>query len=367
MSEKRSEKRKELILEHLGEQRRPRVAILHSQIPEQGAAKDDLDIMVQVEAIAAALSRLGCETALVPFSLDLERVAARLQAMQPALVFNLVEMVNGYGQLIHLAPSLLDSLRLPYTGSGTEALFLTSNKLLAKKILKASGIPTPPWIRRRGEQKGEEPKMWAESGPWIIKSVWEHASAGLDESSVIDPAALDDPFHHLCQRMERYSEGFGRDCFAEKYIDGREFNLSLLADESSEPWVLPVAEIRFDHYPDGRWKIVDYRAKWDEESFEYQHTNRRFDFPDKDRPLLERLSELAKRCWQLFELSGYARVDFRVDQEGNPWVLEVNANPCLSPDSGFVAAAKQAGLSFDQLIQRIITPRLSKVGKWLVA
>jgi D-alanine-D-alanine ligase len=100
--------------------------------------------------------------------------------------------------------------------------------------------------------------------------------------------------------------------------------------------------------------VVDFRAKWDEASFEYHHTIRCFDFLPKDQLLLNMLSFLAKECWQVFGLGGYARVDFRVDNDGNPWVLEINANPCISPDSGFVAAADRAGINYADFIARII-------------
>jgi len=118
--------------------------------------------------------------------------------------------------------------------------------------------------------------------------------------------------------------------------------------------VLPHAEIRFIDYPSGKRKIVDFRAKWDEASFEYHHTIRCFDFLPEDKQLLEKLSALAKECWQVFGLGGYARVDFRVDNDGNPWVLEINANPCISPDSGFVAAAAMAGINYADFIARIL-------------
>jgi D-alanine-D-alanine ligase len=101
-------------------------------------------------------------------------------------------------------------------------------------------------------------------------------------------------------------------------------------------------------------QIVGYRAKWDEQSFEYQHTFRRVAFSPNDGLLLEQLADLTLRCWRVFDLRGYARVDFRVDAAGRPWVLEVNANPCLAPDSGFVAATQQAGYEFTQVVRRII-------------
>ncbi|MBU0743281.1 D-alanine--D-alanine ligase, partial [bacterium] len=141
--------------------------------------------------------------------------------------------------------------------------------------------------------------------------------------------------------------------FAEAYVEGREFNLSLL-DGPDGPRVLPPAELHFVDYPPGKPRIVGYTAKWDETSFEYGHTVRSFDLADGDGPLATRLADLALACWRLFDLRGWARVDFRVDADGAPWILEANANPCLSPDAGFQAAVTRAGLDFDAAVARIL-------------
>ncbi|MBU1233993.1 MAG: D-alanine--D-alanine ligase, partial [Proteobacteria bacterium] len=127
----------------------------------------------------------------------------------------------------------------------------------------------------------------------------------------------------------------------------------LLAN-NNEPEVLPVAEILFDDFSSRMPRIVDYSAKWDETSFAYRHTPRCFDFKEEDSLLLEKLVEISKQCWHLFKLNGYARVDFRVDHDGRPWILEVNSNPCLSPDAGFAAALERAGLSFTEAVRRIL-------------
>jgi D-alanine-D-alanine ligase len=118
--------------------------------------------------------------------------------------------------------------------------------------------------------------------------------------------------------------------------------------------VLPAAEIDFSAFPAGKPHLVGYRAKWEEDSFEYQNTPRTFDFPPQDGPLLARIGQLARACWRLFGMRGYTRVDFRVDQAGQPWILEVNANPCLSPDAGFAAALQRAGIAYHTAIARIL-------------
>jgi len=321
-----------------------RVVVLHGKVAED-AGKDELDVLVQRDAVSKALVDLGYDPGAISFSLDMQGVARELEALRPAFAFNLVESVEGRGRLIHLAPALLDHLDLPYTGSRTEAILLTSNKLLAKRILRGAGIPTPGWYTLKDlAREGTHVR-----GPHIVKSVWEHASIGLDEESVVWPSRPEE----LRRAMEKRRGILAGECFAEAYIDGRELNLSLLAEREG-PQVLPPAEIRFEGYPGGKPRLVGYRAKWDEASFEYRHTQRSFDFPSEDRGLLGELGRLASECWRVFDLRGYARVDFRVDEEGRPWVLEVNANPCISPDAGFTAAAERAGLTHTQVVARIV-------------
>jgi D-alanine-D-alanine ligase len=289
------------------------------------------------------LLRLGHDPVPVLLSIDLQGALRRLQQVAPELVFNLVESVQGKGQFIHLAPTLLDYLQLPYTGARTTALFLTSNKVLAKHHLQAASIATPPWVEGvAGLRAGTGFPF-----PAIIKSVWEHASIGLDDRAVVFDAG------RLGEELEQRRRSSQGDCFVEAYIEGREFNAALLAGEPG-PEVLPLAEIRFVDFPRGRPRVVGYRAKWDKDSFEYEHTPRCFDFPAEDRVVLTRLADIARQCWKVCDLRGYARVDFRVDREGRPWVLEINANPCISPDSGLVAAAERAGIGYDAMIARII-------------
>jgi D-alanine-D-alanine ligase len=244
---------------------------------------------------------------------------------------------------------MLNFLGIPYTGARAESMFLTSAKTLAKKLMHLAGILTPPWFCL---EENTEYQMAVE-GPCILKSVWEHASVGLDEGSVIRPENTE----QLREEMNRRREEAGGEWFAEAYIEGREFNLSLLSGKNG-PEVLPLAEILFEDYPPGKARVVGYRAKWEQDSFEYQHTPRCFAFPAEDRLLLDQMVMIAKDCWCLFGLRGYARVDFRVDRAGRPWVLEINANPCLSPDAGFFAAVHQAGLSYTRLIERIIEDSL---------
>lgn len=316
--------------------------MLASALPKEASAHE-LDDLVQVESVSHALEALGYEVEPLWLTLDLERVRTLIQHLSPAFVFNLVESVDGKGRLIHLGPALLDSLKIPYTGCPTEALLLCSNKLLAKRILLRSGLPTPQWLTIE-----DLPQGFRTGQTLILKSIWEHASTGLDEDAVIQPV---DP-GILAREMAARGKAMGGGCFAELYIDGREFNVSIL-DGARGPQVLPVAEILFQGYGCGRPRIVSYKAKWDPQSFEYSHTPRSFQFCDQEK-LVPVLEELALECWNLFGLRGYARVDFRVDTQGRPWILEVNPNPCISPDGGFLAAAARAGLDSREVVARIL-------------
>ena len=309
----------------------------------KNSSPDELDVLVQADAIEQAIKELGHKPRRASFGLNLEPLAQILERHRPDMVFNLVETVGDKGALIHLCPSLLDAYGIPFTGSGTYALITTTDKIRAKQILKDHGIPTPDWILPGQKQ------MPARNKKYILKPIWEDGSAGITDESIIDGNAMD---------LNRLSwDGHLKDAFLEEYIDGREFNLSVLSG-SEGPLILPVAEMLYMDYPAGKPKILNYASKWDESSFEYHKTVRSFDLSPADLSLVEKMSEISLLCWEIFEMKGYTRVDFRVDHQNRPWVLEVNANPCLSPDAGFVAACRQGGVNYTEMVHRIITSAL---------
>ena len=132
-----------------------------------------------------------------------------------------------------------------------------------------------------------------------------------------------------------------------------------MLDGPDGPQVLPPGEMDFSTFPEGKPRIIGHRAKWHESSFEYNNTPRSFHVHHADSRLVEQLTQLALDCWHLFDLRGYVRVDFRVDHAGQPWILEINANPCLSPDAGYAAALAEVGVSYDEAIQRIVDSALA--------
>lgn len=333
------------------------IAVVHNAVADD-APPDERDVLVQCDAVSAALRSLGHRTALVRATLDLEGLRGRLEADRPDVIFNLVESLGGSDRLQTLAPALFDMLGIPYTGVPTEGHALASHKLLAKDRLAAHGLPTPAWEVLRGSRCGwltaaDAPPL---GPPYIVKAVFEHASFGMDDEAVVRSGETS-----VQEQIARRATRFGKEFFAEAYIPGREFNLSVLAGPDG-PEVLPPAEIDFSAFPEDKPRIVGYAAKWAEGTFEFDQTPRRFDSPVSDRPLLDELKRLARESWRVFGLRGYARVDFRVDDAGRPWILEINANPCLSPDAGFAAALQQAEIPFVDAVRRMVDDALQPVG-----
>jgi D-alanine-D-alanine ligase len=319
-----------------------KIVILHNAVADSDSPSDR-DVLVQAAAVEAALASLGHATRRQPCTLNFELVEEALSTDRPDIAFNLVESLGGSDRLAHLAALLLEALDLPYTGVPAAAWHLTCNKPLAKERLRAAGLPTADWA------VAEVCTDFVLAPPYIIKAVWEHSSLGLDDHAVITAGDGSTVREQIASR----SRQLGQACFAEQYIDGREFNLSLIAG-SDGPRVLPPAEIDFSSFPADKLKIVGYAAKWSETAFEYANTPRKFEFSKADAPLLDWLRSLAVQCWELFGLRGYARVDFRVDAKGQPWILELNANPCLAPDAGFAAALAQAKVPLDQALTWIL-------------
>ncbi len=330
------------------------IAIVHNRVNDS-SLPDELDVIVQVEAVSQALTGLGYEPVAVACSLDLDALKQTLTTMAPAAVFNLVESLDGHGRLIQVVPALVEALGFACTGCPAEAIYLTSHKVMAKERMRGLKIPTADWINPFPLDipwlgaKQEPGAADLEAAPtWIIKSLWEHASLGLEQENLVTGNSRE-----VAALLADRASALGGACFAEQFIPGREFNLSLV-DTDRGVRVLPPAEIIFKEFDPSQPKIVGYRAKWDPDAAEYQNTPRSFDFSTEDAPLIATLERIALECWHGFGLRGYARVDFRVNDLGNPFVLEVNTNPCISPDAGFCAALERAGISHGQGIHMIL-------------
>ena len=315
-----------------------RCCIIYNQ-PGAGALADELDVLDQVSHIEKHLIDLGITVFRKGITDRFMDEIAVLAAEKYDFIYNLVESINNKGELNYFVPALLNMYSIPYSGNPLEAMFLTSNKTLASKVMKDAGINNP------SSYFPSQSHLLKQGRKYIVKPIWEDGSLGITEESVFE--------------WNSESEGKlkGLDdshWFIEDFIDGREFNISVLAGRDG-PEVMPPAEIVFVNYGADKPRIVDFKAKWEMDSFEYINTVREFPGNNLDKRLEKNLKETALACWKLFGLKGYARVDARTDRNDNVFVIEINANPCISPDGGFVAATKEAGYPFTEVMQRIIS------------
>lgn len=332
-----------------------RILLVHDE-PTPNARPDELDTLVQAASFAETLQQLGHAVETMSCGLDLGPLAARLSQRPPDLVFNAMESLGGHTRLLATVPRLAEALGVPVAGCCAEGIHVSTNKLLAKRILVDAGLPTPAWRTLAQLRAGE-----GLPGPVILKSAWEHASLGIEDDSVLpDGADASD----LAMRLVARLTALGGEGFVEAFIDGRELVVGLLpphpGHHAGEPLTLPPSELEFVDWPEGKPRLIGFACKWDESSLEYDRTVRRLDFEAHDAPLLAELQRLAVSAWHALDLRGHARVDFRVDGAGCPWILEVNANPCVTPDAGFVAMLERPGIGYGEMIERIVRSALAR-------
>jgi D-alanine-D-alanine ligase len=320
-----------------------KVVIIHNRVAPD-APLDEIDVIHEAEVVIEALKIMGHSYSVLQADLNIEQLRQDIVKEKPDIIFNLVEALGGSGRFCQAATSLYDFLKIPYTGARNNAMYLTINKLMEKEFFKINNIPTPRWYSRRSLDINK-----FVPGKYIVKPVWEHSSLFMNEKSIIDCKNANDLKKALDERLSHNLGEF----FAEEYIDGREFNLALLYSPG-EPQVLPHAEIDFVDYPPDKPRIVDYNAKWVDGTFEYLHTQRKYDFPKEDTDLLKKIGKIAKDCWSALGINGYCRVDFRINKKNQIYVLEVNTNPCISADAGYMFAANRGKITPKEVIERIL-------------
>jgi D-alanine-D-alanine ligase len=300
---------------------------------------DELDVLDQVNLVEDALKKLKYRVTEYQIDLNLQKAIQDIQKIRPEFIFNLAETLDNKGEFAYFPAAILNYLNIPFTGNPLIPLFLAANKVMAKKELVRIGIRTPGWVTLDQLDKINKKKKY------IVKPVWEEGSLGLDEDCIFN-GSDQDFINKIKTRNKNYF-------FVEEFIEGREFNVSVLGTKNG-PVVMPIAEMTFLKYPEGKPKIMGYTAKWKEDSFEYSHTRRTFNIPSSDNDLKEKIREICRKCWNEFGLKGYVRIDFRLSKTRVPYVIDLNLNPCISPSGGFVAASAKKGYKFSDVIAMII-------------
>ena len=324
--------------------RRTRVAVLYNAPtlpPDHPDAASEADVAEVARVVADALVRHGFDAWPLPASPPIGKVLGQLSNPSPDVVFNLIEGFGGSSDGEAHVSGLLELLGLPYTGCPPEAQSLCHSKARTKALLKGLGLPTAPFAVAR---TGEPIPRW--DGPWpaLLKPEAEDASLGIDQASVVRSAEA------IVEGVARLRVSHGGDVLLEAYLPGREFNVGVLA--LPDPIALPVAEIIYE-VPEGSWPILTYAAKWDEGSIE--DLNSRPSCPaDVEPDLGEVLGELAVEAFRATGCRDYARIDFRLDANGSPMILEVNPNPDIGPKAGWARALRTSGRDYEATLARLI-------------
>ena len=322
------------------------LALVHQHLvpPEDTTGIDILEAEWKMEYdVIETLREQGHEVRVLGVHDDLAGIRPTAGFFQPHIVLNLMEAFAGVTTFDQNVVSYLELLRLRYTGCNPRGLILARDKALSKKLLAYHRISVPDFTVVRYARKPVLPKKL--HFPLIVKSLFFEASAGISQASVVENA------EQLARRVQFIHESLGTAAIVEQFIDGRELYVGVLGNERLE--VLPVWEMSFAKMPENRWRIATERVKW---STRYQKANGIMtDAATLDASAIAHIQRMAKRAYRALDLNGYARIDLRLDERGRAYVLEANPNPNLAYGEDFAESAEVYGLSYEKLLERIIT------------
>jgi D-alanine-D-alanine ligase len=321
------------------------LALVHDHLvpPDDVTGIDVLEAEWKMEYdVIETLREIGHEVRVLGIHDDLTGIRPAAEALEPHIVFNLLEAFAGVTTFDQNVVSYLELLRLPYTGCNPRGLILARDKALSKKLLAYHRIPVPEFtVVRPGRRPVLSKRL---QYPLIVKSLFFEASAGISQASVVENG------EQLQRRVAFVHESLGTAAIVEQFIDGRELYVGVIGNERLD--VLPVWEMSFAHMPDNRWRIATERVKW---STQYQKRHGIMTSAAELEPeAAARIQRMARRAYHALDLNGYARIDVRLDEAGRPFVLEANPNPNLAYGEDFAESAEVRGISYERLLDRIL-------------
>ncbi len=316
-------------------------------------------VLEEVEAVERSLKELGYSGIRIPLEEDIGELIRRVQDLSPALIFNLCESFRGESLPQMNIAGILELLRIPYTGSGPLAIGLSQDKALTKGILSSYKIPVPKYqvistpefevdFGLNNSSSREERQILRKKElpfPLIVKPLYEDASLGIDNGAVVNSLEA------LRQRVHYVLNRYRQPAIIEEYIQGREINVAVFGNVPAR--VLPLSEIDFSRFPPDLYKICSYEAKWVKESFEFQNT-----IPICPAVLPveveTQIVEIALKTYHIIGCRDYARIDLRLDATFKPYVIEVNTNPDISPEAGFIRSVLKSGRTYTDFIRELL-------------
>ena len=325
------------------------VLVVHNAIDiasKKGSAwvESNAGVIDEVNAVTSSLKKLKIDYRVESID-SIEHLACVLKKREQKIVFNLIEELPANIVDACYVPAICRAHGKACTGSDTPALILAQNKWHAKAVLKAAGLPVPagaiiaPGRRLQAEQ--------LPAGKYIVKPAFSDASEGIDYSSIVDI-----PGKTFNKIIERVHKQFGQPALVEQFISNREFNVAVL-QRGAEVKVLPIAEIDFSAFDKNTPRIVDYSAKWVMDSFAFNNTPRVIP-ADLPKDTAETIRRYAADAWHAAGCRDYIRVDFRMDENEQPFIIEINPNPDITPRDGFDSALTAAGIPYEKFIEIIL-------------
>jgi D-alanine-D-alanine ligase len=310
----------------------------------KGLSDKEIDEFRTEYDVTATLEKAGHEVKALGLGDNLSELRSVITDWKPDVAFNLLEEFQGIVTYDQYVVAYLELMKLPYTGCNPRGMMLSRDKVLSKQILAYHRIPTPHFgVFRRGA-KIRIPQ--ALRYPLFVKSATEDASLGISQASVVEDAP------RLAERIAFIHEHTQSDALVEEFVEGREFYVGVLGNErirTLTPW-----EFMFGELKPGRAAIATRKAKWDR-AYQKRHGITSGKAERLPAGLADRLDRLARRIYRALHMTGYARIDFRVRQDGTPFVLEANANPNLEREEDFADAALNDGIPYPELLGRLIT------------
>ncbi len=322
------------------------LVLMHEDLvpPEQATDHDLTSVAWRTEYdVVSTLKKLGHDVHPLGVKSDLGVMHSAIEQWKPDIAFNLLEEFDGVAVYDQHVVSYLELLRVPYTGCNPRGLMLARDKVLTKKVLAFHRIPSPDFMEVPQGRTAKRPKQLA--FPLIVKSVNEEASLGISQASIVDD---DDK---LNERVAFVHNSVGSGALIERYIEGREFYVGITGNGHLH--VLPVWELIMDKLPDDAKRIATARVKW---SRKYQQ---KYGITSREAGQLpegkaQEIQDLSKRVYRALGLSGYARIDMRMDVEGRLYVLEANPNPQIAENEDFADSAKKTGYNYKELLQELL-------------
>jgi D-alanine-D-alanine ligase len=303
--------------------------------------------------VLRVLRKTGHEVVPLGISDELAPIRQAMLDVKPHIAFNLLTHFHGIGAYDSHVASYLELLRCPYTGCNPRGLMLSGDKVVAKKILTWHRITTPRFTWVPKGRKAVKPARLR--FPLFVKSTAEHSSIGISQASIVQDEKA------LAERVEFIHRKAFTDAIVEEYVDGRELTVSILGNKRLD--VFPIWELRFKKLPEGTEPIATSKVKWD---IAYQKKLGIENGPAAKLPegVAEAVTRAARRVYRALGLTGYARIDFRLSNDGRLYVLEANSNPDLTHDEDMAMSAKKVGLEYPQLLDRIVSLGLRYAEVW---